>query len=83
MKAAKLIKESREEIKKNISEIKAKIAESEKAGVILSDFGKYLYESRKENLKKLEQRLNATEDEFIYIFNGVVVNDVLPEMMRF
>jgi hypothetical protein len=40
-------------------------------------------EGLKRGIVKYEKMLNSTDDEYIYTFQGIMVNGILPEMMKF
>lgn len=53
------------------------------SGNFLTGHEKELCEGLKSGIVKYEEMLNSTSDEYIYTFKGMLVNDILPEAMKF
>ena len=83
MKQAVIYKRSRIEIEESILKLEKKIQEYRVNYERLSQFGKYCMESNIKDLEKEKELLEATNDEWLYLFKGRVVNDVIPACMKF
>ena len=58
--------------------------------LLSSYYGRYLSKNEKEHcealksgIKRYEVMLNSTDEEYIYEFQGKMVNDILPQVMKF
>lgn len=81
MKTAEIQKRNREEIKSMVDGWRRLLSGYSRC--YLSKNGKEHCEGLKSGIARYEKMLNSTSDEYIYTFNGVVVNDILPESMKF
>lgn len=83
MKKATIYKRSRVETEESVFELEVKIQKANVNYDRITSFGKYCLESNLKELDKLKGWLKQTDDEWLYTFNGELVNDKLPEFMKF
>ena len=81
MEQASIHKKSRTEIKSMVDSWRRLL--SSYSGRNLSKYEKENYEALKSGIKRYEVVLNSTDDEYIYMFQGKMVNDILPQVMKF
>ena len=81
MESASIQKSSRDEIKSIVDGWKRLL--SSYSGRYLSKYEKEHCEALKSGIKRYEVMLNSTDEEYIYVFQGKMVNDVLPQVIKF
>lgn len=83
MKTATIYKRSRVEIEETISDLEKKVQKANDNKERLTHFNEYCLKSHIKSIEKMKIWLEETNEEWIYTFRDVVVNNQLPEIMKF